>query len=62
MTARVTVQATVNGEHGEFVARSEKKTVQEMVDWMHANRKPGVELRFLGDNGYLKTGGHHDQE
>jgi hypothetical protein len=24
-----------------------------MIDWMDANRKPDVELRFLGDYGYL---------
>ena len=51
--ARITVQATVNGEHGEWIARSETKTVQQMIDWMDANRKPDVELRFLGDYGYL---------
>jgi len=51
--ARITVQATVNGEHGEWVATSKTKTVQEMIDWMDANRKPDVELRFLGDYGYL---------
>jgi len=50
---RITVQATVNGEHGEWIARSETKTVQQMIDWMDANRKPDVELRFLGDYGYL---------
>lgn len=54
MTSRVTVQFTVAGEHGERVARSETKTEQQMVDWMDANKKPGVELRFLGEYGYIK--------
>ncbi len=53
MTARVTVQFTVNGQHGERVARSETKTVQQMVDWMDANKKSGVTLRFLGEYGYI---------
>jgi hypothetical protein len=51
--ARITVQATVNGEHGEWVATSKTKTVQEMIDWMDANRKPNVKLRYLGEYGYL---------
>ena len=50
---RITVQATVNGEHGEWVATSKTKTVQQMIDWMDANRKPNVELRYLGEYGYL---------
>jgi hypothetical protein len=50
---RIIVQATVNGEHGEWTASSKTKTVQEMIDWMEANRKPEVELRYLGDYGYL---------
>ena len=52
--ARITVQATVNVEHGEWVATSKTKTVQQMIDWMDANRKPNVELRYLGEYGYLQ--------
>jgi hypothetical protein len=52
--SKITVQATVNGEHGEWVARSKTKTVQQMIDWMDANRKPNVELRYLSEYGYLQ--------
>ena len=52
--ARITVQATVNGEHGEWIATSKTKTVQQMIDWMDANRKPNVELRYLSEYGYLQ--------
>ena len=53
--SRLTVQAFQNGKPiGEYVARSTAKTEQEMADWMHANRHPEVEFKFLGSHGFIK--------
>ena len=55
MKSRVTVQAFQNGKAiGEWVATSEAKTVQEMVDWMVDNAKDGIGFRFLGESGIVE--------
>ena len=48
--ARLTVQAFERGKPiGEWVAKSDSKSEQEMADWMQANRRrPTIEFRFLG--------------
>lgn len=56
--ARITVQFQANGQYGEFTARSEALTAQQMVDKMHETAKPGVDLRFLGDGGILTATGY----
>ena len=44
---RLTVQAHKDGKPvGEYVARSSSKNEQEMADWMHANRKDGIEITW----------------
>lgn len=54
MTSRVTVQAFKDGQPvGEWIATSETKTVQQMVDWMFANGKQGIGFRFLGEHGFI---------
>jgi len=51
---RLTVQAHKDGKPvGEYVARSSSKNEQEMADWMHANRKEGIDLKFLGHYGVV---------
>jgi hypothetical protein len=53
--ARLTVQVFQDGKPvGEYVFTSKTKSEQEMADWMQANRKPGIELRFLGHYGIIK--------
>ena len=60
---RVTVQYRVPGVprgffcYGEFVAKSDKLSEQEMVDKMHAESKPGVSLRFMNGNGIIVPSG-----
>jgi hypothetical protein len=50
---RVTVNYKVRGMYGEFVAKSSTLTAQQMVDKMHAEAKPGIDLRFFDGNGLL---------
>lgn len=52
--SKVTVQAFESGKPlGEWVATSETKSVQEMVDWMFQHAKEGIGLRFLGAEGFI---------
>ena len=54
MTFRVSVLAFRQGEPlHEYVARSETKTPQEIVDWMYTHANEGITFRFLGAYGVL---------
>lgn len=54
---KVTVQYCVNGQYGEFIAKSEELDAQSMVDKMWTTGKPGITFRFLGDHGILTPTG-----
>lgn len=56
--AKVIVQYHANEQYGEFTARSEELSAQQMVDEMHEKAKPGVHLRFLGEGGILTPTGY----
>lgn len=56
--AKVIVQYHANEQYGEFTARSDALTAQQMVDKMHETAKPGVDLRFLGDGGVILPTGY----
>jgi hypothetical protein len=55
---RLTVQFHARGQYGEFTAKSEELSEQEMADKMHAEAKPGVALRFLGSDGVVVPTGY----
>lgn len=38
---------------GEYVFTSSAKSEQGMADWMNENKKPGIEMRFLGMHGVI---------
>lgn len=54
---RLTVQFRVNGEYGEFIARSKRLDEQGIADQLHKTAKPGVALRFLGMDGIVTPTG-----
>jgi hypothetical protein len=55
---RVTVQYCVNGQYGEFVAKSDALNAQQMVDEMFRTAKPGISFRFFDGNGMIAPTGY----